>query len=107
MSYLVWNLNDEAIKSLCISTAFLRDEATKDVYFLEDLIVLYFKKDKSDFETVEDLIASLENHAPARDAVETANTYLHWVFNDAPPAGLCISTRDFYNHVLDMEDVFD
>jgi hypothetical protein len=106
MSYLVWNLNHQAVIGLCIATAFFRSDWTNDTSF-EEIISFYFDKEIEDFGSLGELVNALESHAYSVELLEIANSYLDWVYNNDPPAGLRISMYDLYDSLYDLSDLFD
>lgn len=60
MSYLVWNLNHQAVIGLCIATAFFRSDWTNDTSF-EEIISFYFDKEIEDFRSLGELVDALES----------------------------------------------
>ena len=106
MSYLVWNLNHQAIIGLCIATAFFRNDWTNDTTF-EELIAFYFDKDIEDFSSLAELVEALEAHESSKELLEIANGYVDWVYNNDPPAGMHISMHDLYDNLFDISELFD
>jgi hypothetical protein len=106
MSYLAWNINYEALKGLCISTAFLRSDWTNETS-IEDMVSFFFDKEISEFKSTSQLIEAFESHPLSKESVEYANDYLNWVFNNEPPAGISISTFEFYDALFDLDDLFE
>jgi hypothetical protein len=106
MSYLVWNLNHQAIIGLCIATALFRNDWTNDTT-LEELVAFYFDKDIGGFSSLAELVDALEAHESSKELLETANGYVDWVYNNAPPAGMHISMHDLYDNFFNISDLFD
>lgn len=106
MSYLVWNLNNEVIKALCISDSFWHFTCQVDRSF-EELISTMLGKELEDFESLAELMRELEADGTTREMLSTANSNLQLVFNNDEPSGMKISAYEFYNFLFSIEDLFD
>ena len=105
MSDLDWNIDLDAIKWLCINTAFYRDERVS-FYSIENLVSHFFHKNLDDFKSVDELIEAVEAHPVLADSLESAKFFFSTVFDGEPPAGLSLSTYECYDVMYELNSYF-
>jgi hypothetical protein len=109
MTFLVWNLNEEALRETCIDAAYYQcgwdfDGTSDDLLDILQLDITEFNPCSYD-----DLLEEIDNAPSCVQLAKFANSRLLQIYGGVLPAGINskpISTREVVEHMYDLESIF-
>ena len=109
MSFLVWNLNEEALLKTCIDAAYY--QCGWDFDGTSDDLLDTLQQDLKEFNpcSYDDLLAEIDNSPSCVQLAKFANHRLLQIYDGVLPVGINskpISTKEVIEHMYDLESLF-